>query len=156
MTVAPDVQAILDAIGDPAILLGTDYRILLANRAYEYTYGDGQSLRRRRCHDVSHNSTVPCDLAGERCPLSECRRTGQTARVLHVHHTPRGQEYVNVETWPVKDSDGEILYFVEVLRPSTIAETSSGTGLVGRSLPARLRALRARGMHRPSGISLRE
>lgn len=140
MNIAPDVQAILNALGAPAILLSRDYRILLANQEYEAIYGDGQSLRRRHCYEVSHGNSVPCDMAGEHCPLKQCLETKQTARVLHVHHTPRGQEYVNVETWPVKDADDEIMYFVEVLRPSTIARTDAGTGLVGIS-PAFQRTL---------------
>lgn len=140
MNIAPDVQAILNALGAPAILLSRDYRILLANQEYEAIYGDGQPLRRRHCYEVSHGNSVPCDMAGEHCPLKQCLETKQTARVLHVHHTPRGQEYVNVETWPVKDADDEIMYFVEVLRPSTIARTDAGNGLVGKS-PAFQRTL---------------
>jgi transcriptional regulator with PAS, ATPase and Fis domain len=133
MNIAPDVAAILNALGAPAILLSPDYRILLANREYEAVYGDGRPLRRRHCYEVSHGNSVPCDLAGEHCPLKECLETKQMTRVLHVHHTPRGQEYVNVETWPVKDDNDEIMYFVEVLRPSTIAQAHAGDGLVGVS-----------------------
>ena len=133
MDIATDVRAILDAIGDPAILLGADYRILLANQAYEAAFGDGRPLRRRRCYEVSHGNSVPCDVAGEHCPLRSAEETGQTSKVLHVHHTPRGHEYINVETWPVKGSNGQIKYFVEVLRPSNIAEVRPGQRLVGRS-----------------------
>jgi len=133
MKIAPDVKAILNALGAPAILLSPEYRILLANNDYEATYGDGQPLRRRFCYEVSHGNSVPCDLAGEHCPLKRCTETGQTARVLHVHHTPRGQEYVNVETWPVKDDEDEIIYFVEILRPSSIAKVGVGNRLVGKS-----------------------
>jgi two-component system response regulator HydG len=133
MAVAPDVQAILNCLQDPAILLNSEYRILLANEAYESVYGDGRPLRRRHCYEVSHGNSVPCDLAGEHCPLKECMASGQTSRVLHVHHTPRGQEYVNVETWPVKNDEGELIYFVEVLRPSNIAKPQAGPGLVGKS-----------------------
>ena len=135
MDITTDVGAILEAIGEPAILLDADYRILLANEAYQAAYGDGQPLRRRRCYEVSHGISVPCDLAGEHCPLKNAMTTGQTSKVLHVHHTPRGHEYVNVETWPVKRPDGAIKFFVEVLKPSTIAEVESGDGLVGRSIP---------------------
>lgn len=133
MNVAPDVQSLLNALGAPAILLSREYRILLANDEYTSIYGDGRSLRRRHCYEVSHGNSVPCDLAGEHCPLKECLSTGQKARVLHIHHTPRGQEYVNVETWPVRGDHGEVLYFVEILRPSNIASATGGAGLIGKS-----------------------
>ena len=48
MNIAPDVRAILNALGAPAILLSPEYRILLANQEYEAVYGDGRPLRRRR------------------------------------------------------------------------------------------------------------
>ncbi len=134
MEIAADVQAILNCLPDSAILLSRDYRILMANEAYRDMYGDGAPLRRRRCYEVSHRYTVPCDLAGEQCPLKQSRETGQASKVLHVHHTPRGQEYVNVETRPVKDSTGEIVYFIEIIRPSDIAHArGDGEGMVGRS-----------------------
>jgi len=134
MEVAPDVKAILDCLQDPAILLNNDYRILMANRAYEERYGDGRKLRRRHCYEVSHRYQVPCDMAGEQCPLKHSRETGQPTRVLHVHHTPRGQEFVNVEMLPIKGDDGSISHFIEVMRPSTIAAThSEHGGLVGVS-----------------------
>ena len=130
----PDVQAIIDGIADPAIVLSRDYRILFANGAYVDRYGmDLRQPGARLCYEVSHGNAVPCDQAGEHCPLRECLDTGETARVLHVHHTPAGEEYVNVETWPVRGNDGAIDYFVEILRPSDIAQARQGTGLLGRS-----------------------
>ncbi len=133
MDIAPDVQAILNCLEDPAILLGRDYRILLANQAYETAYGDGHPVRRRHCYEASHGNSVPCDMAGEECPLKQSLETRQATRVLHVHHTPRGHEYINVETRPVKDSNDEIMYFVEILRASRIARPHAGAGLVGKS-----------------------
>ena len=140
MEITPDAKALLNSLGTPAILLNRDYEILLANEEYEAIYGDDSPLTHRRCYEVSHGNSVPCDLAGEHCPLKQCLETEQTSRVLHVHHTPRGQEFVNVETWPVRDDNDEIMYFVEVLRPSTMGSPESGTSLIGRS-PAFQRTL---------------
>ncbi len=75
-------------------------------------------------------------MAGELCPLQQSRQSGQPTKLLHIHHTPRGREYVNVETLPVKNEDGDIAYFVEVMRPSNIAGTEADDqGLVGISRP---------------------
>jgi transcriptional regulator with PAS, ATPase and Fis domain len=133
--ISQDVQAILECLRDPAILLGRDYRILYANAAYRAVYGELEGLRRRHCYEVSHRYSVPCDLAGESCPLKESLARRENTRVLHVHHTPRGQEYVSVEMWPVKSPrDGEVMYFVELMRPSSVASARAAPdGLVGRS-----------------------
>ncbi len=131
----PDVNAILECLDDPAILLGPDYRILRSNSAYQELYGDAAALRSRHCYEVSHRYQVPCDQAGESCPLKQSLETGDNSRVLHIHHTPRGEEYVNVEMWPVKDpASGAVSCFIEIMRPSRIASAqASPKGLVGRS-----------------------
>ena len=135
MEISRDAAAILNCLKDPAILLSRDYQILAANGAYQAVYGQAGNLRNRRCYQVSHRYSVPCDLAGESCPLKQSLETGDNSQVLHIHHTPRGEEYVNVEMWPVKNPDGgEIMYFIEIMRPSPVASANaSGEGLVGRS-----------------------
>jgi len=133
--VNPDVDAILECLEDPAILLGRDYRILRSNSAYQALYGEGHALAKRHCYEVSHRYAVPCDQAGESCPLKRSLETGDNSRVLHIHHTPRGEEYVNVEMWPVKDpATGRISCFIEIMRPSRVASAQARPeGLVGRS-----------------------
>jgi len=130
-----DIRAILNAFAGPAILLTRDYEIVLANEAYLEHYGAGELANKPHCYEVSHQYTVPCDLAGESCPLRQSLSTGQTSSVLHIHHTPRGEEYVNVEMWPIKDPvTGEIEYFIEQMRPSDVASTQvSGYRMVGRA-----------------------
>jgi transcriptional regulator with PAS, ATPase and Fis domain len=106
----------------------------MANSAYQALYGDVMG-QQRHCYQVSHRYRVPCDQAGESCPLRQSLETRENTRVLHVHHTPRGEEYVGVEMWPVKDPhDGEIRHFIEIMRPSTVASAGANAeGLVGRS-----------------------
>ena len=132
---ATDLEAVLNCLNEPAILLGLDYRILIANEAYRAAYGSHATRGRHHCYEVSHGYAAPCDLAGESCPLKASLETGQNSKVLHVHHTPRGEEYVNVEMWPVKDpQSGEIKYFLERMHPSTAGSIdASEEKLVGRS-----------------------
>lgn len=135
MEISDDVHAILECLSDPAILLSRDYQILRANAAYQELYGMDITRGNRRCYQVSHHYDVPCDQAGESCPLQQSLDTGENTRVLHIHHTPRGEEYVNVEMWPVKDlHSGEVRYFIEIMHPSNVASaTGSASGPVGRS-----------------------
>jgi transcriptional regulator with PAS, ATPase and Fis domain len=130
-----DVVMILDALPHPAIALSTDYRILAANRAYRDLYSFAQGPIQKRCYQVSHGYSVPCDKAGESCPLKDSLDSGENTQVLHIHHTPRGEEYVNVEMWPVKDPEtGHVRYFIEQIHPSTAGSTRSAPDrLVGRS-----------------------
>lgn len=115
-------QGILDSLPEPAILINRRYEVLLSNEAYRDRYGLISSrpnrLTRPKCHEVSHHSSVPCDEAGESCPLKACLETGGRARTLHIHYSTGGREYVNVEMWPIRDPDsGDIEYFIEQIFP---------------------------------------
>jgi two-component system response regulator HydG len=129
-----EVTGILDVIEAPAVALTLDYRIMAANRAYRETYGDGQPLHNRSCYEVSHRFDVPCDRAGESCPLANCVASGRRQRVLHLHHTSRGEEHVDVETHPVRDDEGEISYVIEIMRETrTASSRTHAFNMVGRS-----------------------
>ena len=134
----PDISAellsLLDLFSEPSALLSADYRILAVNQAYRRTYGDGHSLSQRFCYEVSHRYTLPCDQAGETCPLKKAIASGTTQRVLHLHHTSNGEEHMDVEISPVFDADGTMRYFVERMRVSRLASPlPKAGGLVGRS-----------------------
>lgn len=129
-----ELVAFLDYLPEPRIVMGRDYRIVAANRAYLDEFSSGGSLIGRTCHEVSHHFTVPCDQAGEACPLGSCQKKGTPEKVLHLHHTPHGEEHVAVEVMPIHDSDGQIRYFVETMRVLRHASgQEAARGLVGRA-----------------------
>ena len=77
---------------------------------------------------------VPCDQAGESCPRQRALESGRYERALHVHHTARGEEYVQVDLYPLRDHEGHISLFVERMRTLPAARTErSSHGLVGRA-----------------------
>jgi len=137
----PELESFLDGLAEPRIVMDDNYRIVAANAAYTREFGGGRPVIGRLCYEVSHHFTVPCDQAGESCPLQGSRADGQSRRVLHLHQTPRGEEHVDVETTPVRDDSGHVRYFVETMR---VVRHASGRpaaqGLVGRS-PAFARML---------------
>lgn len=108
-------SAILNAISDPAIILDRNYRVIAANHAYTDLYG--ADTQNRTCFSVSHGYQVPCDQAGENCPLKNSLSSGERERVLHIHNTPQGKEHVDVELTPItNEGTGEIEYFVEIMK----------------------------------------
>ncbi len=134
--------AVLDGLDGPAIALDTDYRILAANRAYRNVFGNGEDVVGRTCFSVSHRAAVSCDQAGEVCPMQLAEAAGTAQRVLHIHHTPRGDVHVSVEARPVYRPDGSLWFYLELLQehPSGPASAGAENALVGRS-PAFLRVL---------------
>ena len=130
--VPDEIIALLEDLPEPRVVLGDDYRILAANRAYRTAYSRSGEVVGRRCHEVSHGYDRPCDEAGESCPLRRARASGHVERVLHIHRTPRGDEHVQVELTPLRS--GAARMYVEKMRNLPTAHaTSSGEGLVGRA-----------------------
>lgn len=119
----------------PMIVLDTNYDILAANLAYRRQFTTpGSEVLGHKCYRISHQYSVPCDQAGEHCPMKQALSSRGPNRVLHVHHTPRGQEHVDVELRPVLDAEGAVIAFVERLNSVNSASVQPReTGLVGRS-----------------------
>lgn len=130
----PELMSFLEGVDEPHILFDTQYRILAANAAYCRQFSPERSVVGRFCYDVLHRFTVPCDQAGESCPLAKSRESQQRERVLHLHHTPRGEEYINIELTPLLNSDGKQAFFIEKMEPLRGADgQSSAHGLIGRA-----------------------
>lgn len=130
----PELVSFLEGFTEPRIVMDAEYRILAANRAYTEAFSPSGPVAGRHCYDVSHHFSAPCDQAGEPCPLRMSQQSGEVQRVLHLHHTARGEEHVDVETTPIRDEQGRIVYFVETMRVVKHASSSpAAEGLVGNS-----------------------
>jgi two-component system, NtrC family, response regulator HydG len=133
-TVLPELVSYLEGLPEPHILFDRQYRILAANAAYRRLFSPQASVVGRTCYEVSHHFSVPCDQAGESCPLARSRESAQRERVLHLHHTPHGESYVNIELVPLRDASGEQAYFIEKMEPLRVAQGQpAAQGLIGRS-----------------------
>lgn len=113
----PELLSMLDAMPGPRILVDLEFRILAANQAYRQQYGEPAGIIGRTCYDVSHHFARPCDQCGESCPRANAMQSGHASRVLHLHYTPEGREYVDVELIPVRGWDERIRYFIEAMVP---------------------------------------
>ena len=135
---APQVQALISFLEhepQPMIVLAPDYSILAANTAYQRQFGTiGKPYIGQKCYRVSHHYDVPCDQAGEHCPMKKAFELRGPDRVLHIHHTPRGPEHVDVELRPILDAQQQVVAYVE--RLTTVRSASAranADGLVGSS-----------------------
>lgn len=132
--VLPELVSYLEGLPEPHILFDQQYRILAANAAYRRQFSAHESVIGRTCYEVSHHFSVPCDKAGESCPLARSRESGQRERVLHLHHTPQGESYVNIELVPLRNALGEQAFFIEKMEPLRVAQGQpAAQGLIGRS-----------------------
>ncbi|MBL8347169.1 MAG: sigma-54-dependent Fis family transcriptional regulator [Rubrivivax sp.] len=133
-TVLPELVSYLEGLPEPHILFDGQYRIIAANAAYRREFSPQASVVGRTCYEVSHHFSVPCDQAGESCPLARARESGHRERVLHLHHTPQGESYVNIELVPLRDASGAQAFYIEKMEPLRVAQGQpAAQGLIGRS-----------------------
>lgn len=133
----PSCEQIADMLIEPFVVIDPGYRIVAANRAYCRHYGiSKEEVVGRRCHEVSHHSSVPCSRNGEHCPLEEVLRTGDEAQVLHLHYHHAHTEQVQLHSVPIRDAQGRISYIGEYVHPIPPLRTLQDDALlIGRSRP---------------------
>lgn len=113
---AIELQSLVDANDDPAVIIDNDYRIIAANHTYCESYGIAPSeIINRRCHQVSHRSDEPCHMHGEQCPHKAIFETNCPVQVLHTHFDAAGKpDYVRIKSYPLKGA-GDNTYLLEVI-----------------------------------------
>ncbi len=132
----PSCEQIINILPDPFVVIDRNYRIMAANAQYRKRYGlgNGDDVVGRLCYEVSHRVDAPCSQHGEHCPLEIVFSTGQSTQVMHVHYDMNGhEEYVQLQSTPLFDDKGKVLYVGEYIFP--ITQKRQDTLLIGRSRP---------------------
>ncbi|WP_296060234.1 EAL domain-containing protein [uncultured Amphritea sp.] len=107
------LQAVIDCIGDPVMVIDTQYRVIKSNRAANNYYFNCQSHDNKSCYDVVHNKGVPCDG----CPLTDVLTSRQPATRIHEHTMITGETRTfELMASPLYDSDGQLAGLVESSR----------------------------------------
>lgn len=113
---AIELQSLVDAHDEPAVIIDQEYRIIAANTAYCESYGISPDvILNHRCHEVSHRSDVPCHQHGEHCPHKTIFEARVPVQVLHTHFDAAGEpDYVRIKAYPLKGT-GNSTYLLEVI-----------------------------------------
>jgi len=138
-----ELVALLEQLPGCRILIDARYRIVAANRSYRMhcSHDPDADVIGRHCYEVSHGYDRPCDQSGESCPRAAALASGAAEHCVHVHHSPRGAEHVQVEIAPLRNARGRVTLFAEHMQPLQGAcAIHPGEGLVGRD-PSFLRML---------------
>ncbi len=111
------LQALLDAIPDPVLVIDENYRIVLANTAYRKLLKIPGDCTGHTCHATSRNLTEPCPSTLVVCPVRELATNKETLRaVMSLQRADGGVLDVEIDAAPLVAADGRRLV-VEVLRP---------------------------------------
>ena len=105
-------EAIIAAIGDGLSIQDTDYTITYQNQVSKNLIGDHVG---ERCYAVYERKDTPC----KGCPVEMSFRDGDIHTVERCGVTDRGIKYFEVTTSALRDSDGEVIAGIEVVRDLT-------------------------------------
>ncbi len=112
------LQSLMDAVPDGIRVIGSDYRIRLANRAYLEQAGDTpETVTGAFCYASAHGREDPCPDSLVSCPLEAVRQGRGGLKVMHTHVGPGGEKMpVEIVSAPLRDpATGEWLV-VEAIR----------------------------------------
>ncbi|MEJ2587975.1 MAG: ATP-binding protein [Deltaproteobacteria bacterium] len=116
-------EILLYQSSEPILLLDPGFTVLEANDGYLASMGRSrEEALGRKCYEVIYGFTSPCyqwqpEMS---CPMLETLQTGEIAKVIREQEKPGGQRsYCNLETYPIKNADNEIVRVVEIRREIT-------------------------------------
>ncbi len=105
-------EAILAAIGDPVLIIDTQYQIIYQNDIANNLFGEN---RGKYCYDAYQGRSRVCD----RCAVTTAWQDGRIHKIDKVMTSPRGTKYVEIAASPLKNSVGEIYAGIEIVRDVT-------------------------------------
>ena len=110
-------QKLIDAMPDPVLVIGQDFRIRSANAEYARLLGRPLAdVTGQTCYAVGCGRSQPCTATLTTCPVVEIQANGRNLRsVMTLRHSQGTELPVQVEAAPLR-VDGELLV-VEVLIP---------------------------------------
>jgi Rrf2 family protein len=108
-------QSIVDGIAEPILVIGTDYRIKLVNRAAHEFISSGIDVSEPTfCFKFSHRRETPCDGVEHPCPLQRVLESRQPVTVVHEHYRTDGERrLVELVASPLWGADGECQGIIE-------------------------------------------
>jgi two-component system sensor histidine kinase UhpB len=114
-------QSILDGVGEPIMVIGSDYEVVIANRsAREFATGEDQASLPIYCYQISHHREKPCDGLDHPCPIQAVHDSGQPVTVVHQHYQSDGEKrFVEVVAAPFWKADGTMSGIIESMRDIT-------------------------------------
>ncbi len=115
------VKNVLEAVDEAFVVIGRDFRILMANHAYAAQVKmDVDDIIGKHCYEVSHKQQQPCYETGEECTVRKTFETGKSHTALHTHHDSRGDEvFVETKSFPMRNKAGTVVSAIEIIHNIT-------------------------------------
>ncbi|MGV1098257.1 PAS domain-containing sensor histidine kinase [Thiovibrio sp. JS02] len=118
------LQSVINSVGDPVLVIGTDMRVKLINQAAR-EFPVARTLQNKfaensHCYSVLFGMDRTCSQAGRSCPLMDVLETGKTVTVSQDITLKTGElRHYEVVASPLWGEGEELLGIIETLRDVT-------------------------------------
>lgn len=110
------LQAVLDCIGDPVMVIDKHYRVVKSNRAADDYYYHCLQQDDKPCYASVQNSGSPCQI----CPLKDVMESRHPTTRIHEHKMKGGEiRTFELMASPLYDAEGHVTGLVESSRDIT-------------------------------------
>jgi PAS domain S-box-containing protein len=114
------LQATIDGVNEPIMLIGTDYQAKLMNQAVRDDYPVSKGTGPLYCYRVFHHRDTLCSGAAHPCPLEQVRQSLRPVTVVHEHVRLDGEKrLVEIIASPLMGENGTLTGIVESARDIT-------------------------------------
>jgi PAS domain S-box-containing protein len=113
------LQSVIDAVAEPVLVVGMDYRVTFMNRAAREFSGVEDPVY---CYQAFHHNEMPCHLveADYPCTIEAVKRTGGPANLAHGHFRKDGElRDAEIIASPLRDKSGNLIGVIEFMRDDT-------------------------------------
>ncbi|MDJ0623995.1 MAG: ATP-binding protein [Desulfocapsaceae bacterium] len=110
------LENVLESLTHPFYVIDVNSReIVIYNKAAGFTGKPGKT-----CHELTHDSSLPCCGSEHPCTIEEIRKTGKPVLLEHLHKDPEGKNiFVEVRGYPIFDKNGKLTQIIEYVQDIT-------------------------------------
>ncbi len=109
------LETLFDGIQEEIMVVDAHYIIQDVNKVFLENYGlEKETALGKKCHEITYQSSQPCDFGSQFCPLKKARETGRRVGVTHARETPAGTREMVRIMYPLPALKAGAEYFIEI------------------------------------------
>ncbi len=117
------IENVFNNLEDSLVVLDRNFRIIKSNEAFNRFISVNRKFSTtniKHCFEVLHGINRPCYEMDETCPVMKVFENGVSCKLIHTHFDSEGRRiYMEVAAYPVKDSNGNVMYCAQTIRDLT-------------------------------------
>jgi diguanylate cyclase (GGDEF)-like protein/PAS domain S-box-containing protein len=114
------LQAVIDGVVDPIMVIGLDHRVLMMNEAVRRHLPQDLKANSAFCYEVSAQFRFACDDHERSCLIEQVQASGQPLTIARRQTHDDGESHIlEIDVSPLRGRDGTLQGVIEVSRDIT-------------------------------------